>query len=156
MILCRAWLGAHRTCHDFCSAFLYWAVNPEVLHVFHRCLLCLFTGTEETWHFPAGGQWQQSYHRFNRAKNHQEQVGFLHPLVLLHAVQLVWGLINGIKQEGKGYLKGTEEGNSELVLHLPKLCCVNYTTLECDSQHVLLFFLLLYQWKNSLAVFLRI
>lgn len=50
-------------------------------------LLCLFTGTKETWHFPAGGQWQQSYHRFNRAKNHQEQVGFLHPLVLLHAVQ---------------------------------------------------------------------
>lgn len=42
-------------------------------------------------------------------------------------------------------MKGTEEGNSELVLHLPKLCSVNYTTLECDSQHVLLFFLLLYQ-----------
>ena len=45
-----------------------------------------FTGTEETRHFPAGGQWQQSHHRFNCAENHQEQVGFLRLPVLSRTV----------------------------------------------------------------------
>lgn len=61
-------------------------LSPEVLRVSQHRALCSFTGTEETRHLPAGGQWQRSHHRLNCAKNHQEQVGFLCLSILLHIV----------------------------------------------------------------------
>lgn len=80
----------------------------------------VFAGTEATRHFPAGGQWQQSHHRSNRAKNHQEQVGTgsLSPgSVTYNSIQSVWGLINGTRWGEKVLSKGIESANLSFLFH---------------------------------------